>query len=108
MFPALRSERDVPNFGNFNGSIPPDTFRRTRSSSYRDGDALDHKDQSEWRESNPRSCLGKAEHYHYATLAYKKNYPSSIEASVVLVPYQILIHYRYTSATLTSIKNNAS
>ena len=24
---------------------------------------------SEWRESNPRSCLGKAEHYHYATLA---------------------------------------
>ncbi len=24
---------------------------------------------SEWRESNPRDCLGKAEHYHYATLA---------------------------------------
>ena len=30
---------------------------------------FEYKTWSEWRESNPRSCLGKAEHYHYATLA---------------------------------------
>jgi hypothetical protein len=27
---------------------------------------------SEWRESNPRNCLGKATHYHYATLAFRR------------------------------------
>ncbi len=30
---------------------------------------------SEWRESNPRNCLGKATHYHYATLAFFYDIP---------------------------------
>ena len=38
---------------------------------------------SEWRESNPRSCLGKAEHYHYATLAYELRFRTCKRGGIV-------------------------